>query len=326
MQTVALRIVLIACLAFGVTTTAEAQCEIRGGDGFRAPPGGGVVDVRFQTLGNCATFFPDPVATRLSTEAFGTIAPAWASIVDPLKRDPADSNLWHWQIRVEPNTTGELRRGYTNVRFVSNTPPGQTGGTWNSFFQEPLSPTNLEAFSVSTNKTRFGAGGTFVVTDRVNNNSNGTPAGAFTIQYYLRNGPVSIALRGERTIATLAAGSSSTGSTSVVVPDDAPAGPYFLRACANDERTVSESTYTDNCTPFTVTVTVVQLTVAVSESSESRPDARDLGGRRWRREADPRTGRESAGGNSVSGRCFYPAVASFRPRDRGAAGADAAHQ
>src|SRR5262245_31407928 len=127
---------LAVVLACGSASTAYALCDIQiGGSAYSAPPGGGRVDIRVWTYDQypltynpCDTYLPE---YRLSSEPFGIVPPTWATTVS-FTRDPLDLYLWHWIVEVQPNTTGALRTGYANYRFLSNNPPGQTGGTWHS--------------------------------------------------------------------------------------------------------------------------------------------------------------------------------------------------
>jgi hypothetical protein len=56
-----------------------------------------------------------------------------------------------------------------------------------------------------------------------------------------------LALTGSRSVPALAAGTSSTGTTSVRAPAKTPAGTYFLIACADQASVVPESSDQNNC-------------------------------------------------------------------------------
>ena len=55
------------------------------------------------------------------------------------------------------------------------------------------------------------------------------------------------ALDSRRRVPALAAGASSTGSVSVVVPAGTPRGTYFLLACSDQTAVVVESSNSNNC-------------------------------------------------------------------------------
>jgi subtilisin family serine protease len=101
--------------------------------------------------------------------------------------------------------------------------------------------------------------GSFSVTDTVLN--RGTAAAAVsTTRYYLsvdtvKNGPDKL-LTGSRAVAPLGPGATSTGSVLVQLPNGAQGGPYFLLACADDTKTVSESNEGNNCTASATQVRV----------------------------------------------------------------------
>src|SRR5437870_5581143 len=93
-------------------------------------------------------------------------------------------------------------------------------------------------------------GENFAVTDRVDNTGPG-PAESSTIRYYLSTdlarGLDDQLLAQSRAVPALAAGASSTGSVSVVIPGGTPPGNYFLLACADDLQMVEETSEADNC-------------------------------------------------------------------------------
>lgn len=76
-------------------------------------------------------------------------------------------------------------------------------------------------------------------------------AGSSTLRYYLsldgvkNNGD--LLLSGSRSVFSLAAGASSTGTTTVTIPSGTALGTYVLLACADDTKVVAESDETNNC-------------------------------------------------------------------------------
>ena len=93
-------------------------------------------------------------------------------------------------------------------------------------------------------------GGSFTAGDTTKNQGT-IPAGASATQYYLCPGRYrssgDILLTGSRSVGTLNAGASSSGSRSVIVPAATTPGTYYLLACADDLGQVSESNEGNNC-------------------------------------------------------------------------------
>jgi subtilase family serine protease len=110
-------------------------------------------------------------------------------------------------------------------------------------------------------------GKAFSVTDTVRN-QGAAAAGSSTTRYYLSLDTLKSSadklLSGTRSISTLAAGASSTGTVTVTIPSSTAAGLYYLLACADDKSAVKESDETNNCLPAAgrVQVLVPDLTVA----------------------------------------------------------------
>jgi hypothetical protein len=99
---------------------------------------------------------------------------------------------------------------------------------------------------------------TFAVTDTVQNVGNVT-AGASTTRYFLSTTNTktvsSIILAGNRTAPSLAPGAMSNGGASVTVPATLPHGTYFLLACSDDKKVVSETNEANNCKASAATTT-----------------------------------------------------------------------
>jgi len=117
---------------------------------------------------------------------------------------------------------------------------------------------DLREASVSNPPSAAKISGSFSVTD-VAKNQGLTSAGASVTRYYLSTDKLKSSgdtlLSGSRSVATLLAGQSSTGTISVSIPSGTAAGIYFLLACADDTRLVSETNETNNCIASTNTVT-----------------------------------------------------------------------
>ena len=96
--------------------------------------------------------------------------------------------------------------------------------------------------------TIAGAGGTIVVTDTTTNAGAGA-AGASTTGFYLSANlflDSSDVLIGSRSVPALAAGASSSGSTSLTIPATTPTGTYYVIVDADYTNQVAESNETNN--------------------------------------------------------------------------------
>ena len=123
----------------------------------------------------------------------------------------------------------------------------------------PPAPSDLVETAVSNPPASVRRGGHFTVTDTVKN-QGGTAAGPSVTSYFLSSDPVKStsdrALANRRRVPALAAGASSTGSVSVMVPTGTPRGTYFLLACTDQTGAVSESSDSNNCRPAMTSVIV----------------------------------------------------------------------
>jgi glucose/arabinose dehydrogenase/subtilase family serine protease len=107
-------------------------------------------------------------------------------------------------------------------------------------------------------------GSSFTVSDTTKNNSVDVSAGASTTRYYLsldgiKDGGDKL-LSGNRGVPLLTPdptpGATNTGTRTVTIPTSAVAGSYFLLACADDTKVVTETNETNNCKASTGKVTV----------------------------------------------------------------------
>jgi subtilase family serine protease len=93
-------------------------------------------------------------------------------------------------------------------------------------------------------------GSTFTITDSV---QNGSPisAAASTTRYYLSldgaKDAADVLLAATRSVATLPAGATSTGSRTVTIPSLTAPAAYYVLACADDLLKVKESDEGNNC-------------------------------------------------------------------------------
>jgi len=133
---------------------------------------------------------------------------------------------------------------------------------------------DLLVTSLSNPPATAAAGGTFSVTATIANQGAIT-AGASTARYYLSadqvKGVGDVLLTGTRSVASLTAGQSSNGSTTVTIPSNTPAGSYYLLGCADDTLVVSESNESNNCRASTTTIQISLPDLVVT--SVSNPPA-----------------------------------------------------
>jgi len=99
----------------------------------------------------------------------------------------------------------------------------------------------------------------FSVTETTKNQGSAS-AGASTTRFYLSSSTSktgsSMLISGSRSVASLAAGSSSQGSTTVTVPSGTATGSYYLLACADDTAVVTETDGSNNCKASSSKITV----------------------------------------------------------------------
>ena len=124
--------------------------------------------------------------------------------------------------------------------------------------QVTVSGPDLVETVVSNPPTTVTPGGTFSITDTVQNIGNVTAA-ASTTRYYLSTTTSkttsSILLTGNRSVPSLAPAATSSGNASITVPSTLPSGTYFLLACSDDTKLVSETNETNNCKASATTTT-----------------------------------------------------------------------
>jgi YD repeat-containing protein len=161
--------------------------------------------------------------------------------------------------------------GYT----LTASSTGLTGATTNAFNIIAVVP-DLIVSSLSNPPASAVAGASFNVTDTTANNGNGT-AGASTTSYRLSLdniiSPSDPLLTGSRSVPSLAASGTSSGTITVSIPSNLTPGTYFLGACADEADVVAEANETNNCLASSTTVTVSAAPVITSLSPTSGPIA-----------------------------------------------------
>src|SRR5206468_1644836 len=101
-------------------------------------------------------------------------------------------------------------------------------------------------------------GGTFSVTDAVQNTGSAAAA-ASTTRYYLSSTTSKSGARlltGSRAVPSLAPSATSSGTVTVTVSAGTAGGTYFLLACADDILVVPETNESNNCKASATQVTV----------------------------------------------------------------------
>lgn len=108
---------------------------------------------------------------------------------------------------------------------------------------------DLTVSGLSTPPSSITAGSAFTMSDTTTNIGPGPAAPSVTRYYLSLDGTFSSSdlLLGSRSVSSLAAGTSSSGSVSVTVPSTTTATTYYMLACADSTNLVSESSETNNC-------------------------------------------------------------------------------
>ena len=113
--------------------------------------------------------------------------------------------------------------------------------------------------AVSNPPATASRGGSFSVTDTVNNGGNAS-AGLSTTRYYFSLDTKKAAsdplLTGTRAVPMLGVGANSMDTVSVTIPTTVSPATYYLLACADDLKKVAESNEKNNCKASATQVTV----------------------------------------------------------------------
>ena len=127
---------------------------------------------------------------------------------------------------------------------------------------------DLTLTALSTTTTLVALGANVSASSSVKN-VGASSAGAFATYFSLSRdgvygGADDVRLSAVRSLSSLAAGSTSTGSTTLTVPATTPVGPYFLCAYADGANAIAESSETNNarCTAGTIQVSAPDLRVS----------------------------------------------------------------
>jgi subtilase family serine protease len=102
-------------------------------------------------------------------------------------------------------------------------------------------------------------GSSFTALDTANNRGEASSPST-TTRYYLSLDAIKsssdVRLSGSRSVSSLAAGASSSGSATVSVSSSQAAGTYYLIACSDDSGTVAEIDESNNCRTAAATISV----------------------------------------------------------------------
>ena len=118
---------------------------------------------------------------------------------------------------------------------------------------------DLVVSSVTNPPASVNAGAGFAITDTTGNSGSATANPSVTRFRLSLDATITSSdplLTGTRSVPTLKKGSSSSGSTSVIIPANLPLGTYYLGACADDTGLIAESSESNNCRASTTTVTI----------------------------------------------------------------------
>jgi subtilase family serine protease len=123
-----------------------------------------------------------------------------------------------------------------------------------------VSDPDLILTAVTTTATTVNKGASFSVSSTVQNQGP-LAAGAFRIAFHLSPNTIygdgdDVVINAVRSVTSLAAGASSTGSTSITLPGTTPSGTYYVCTLADSLNQVTELDETNNtrCSPTQITV------------------------------------------------------------------------
>ena len=167
-----------------------------------------------------------------------------------------------------------------------------------------ITPSDLVVSALSNPPVSIGPGVGFSVTDTTANQGAGSSIASIT-RYYLSVdtvwGTSDRLLTGTRSLASLAPNTSSPGAVTVTVPTATALNTYYLLACADDTKLVSESDETNNCLASTTTVQVARSDLVVSALN----DPQSAVGQGGTLPVTDTTLNQGVGSSSASGTRYY---------------------
>ena len=133
---------------------------------------------------------------------------------------------------------------------------------------------DLKEASVNNPPATINPGSVFTATDTVQNIGLAT-APASSTRYYLSSDASwdaeDLLLGGSRSVLAMEPGTSFAGSAAVSLPSSAPAGTFYLLACADDLQAIFESSETNNCAASPATTQIIRPDL--TETAVSNPPA-----------------------------------------------------
>jgi subtilase family serine protease/subtilisin family serine protease len=181
-----------------------------------------------------------------------------------------DTNLGASDTLIGARNVGTLQGGGTSSASATVTiPEGTPGGTWYLIAKADGEGTVPEISETNNTYAKFiqigpdlditalsapslaGAGQTITIADTTKNQGGGA-AGPSRTQFFLSTDTslgASDTLIGGRSVDGLASGASSSGSTTLMIPQETAAGNWYIMAKADGEGTVDESLETNNTEP-----------------------------------------------------------------------------
>ena len=208
------------------------------------------------------------VAIRANTSAYTSCAEGWS--IDLVSYGYADCAEFTPGPLLSATTAGVRRGGgctdtdnnFNDIAQASPYPRNSSaaahpcsGGTTPP---PPTGSANLTISAVGSPPSTIVRGQSFTASDTVRNAGTAI-AGSSSTAYYLSGDWApggDLALSGTRSVVSIAAGGSSSGTRSVIVPTTTPAGTYRVVACADASRVVVESNEGDNCRVSSGSITV----------------------------------------------------------------------
>ena len=150
---------------------------------------------------------------------------------------PADVAVGNYYVLACADDTQQLKETNENNNCAASSTQLQVG------------PDLTEA-AVTLGASKAGAGGSLTVNETVNNLGGGDAMSSLT-QFYLSTNAIknsnSRLLSGSRSVPSATAGTGSSGSTIVTLPQDVTVGNYYVLACADDTQQVKETNENNNC-------------------------------------------------------------------------------
>jgi parallel beta-helix repeat protein len=230
-------------------------------------------DTATETPTDTATATPTSTPTASPTQTptiTRTATPTPTSTITPLKsftptRTPTKTRTPTSTPTITQTPTATRTSTRTATRTPSRTPTATP--TITSTPSPTRTPTatptpyapDLVGSAVSDPPASARLASSFPVTDTVLNQGN-APAGASTTRYYLSldatKGSTDQLLTGSRAVPALVPGATSTGTATVKISTKTVPGTYFVLACADDKRRVTESNESNNCRASSVTVLI----------------------------------------------------------------------